>query len=161
MSARSRRPAVFNRRDESPPAVLNATLDHRVSAPIEWLDFNRRTLPFYDYAFAMSRGHGRVQRIILQSVSGTRYGCTISQLAYLSYGIDRKDGPTEAQIAAVRRAVSRLLHEERVIERVMLGTDTSFPPSLLCRGRSSDGRRPAPASRTSRRCSASTATFDG
>jgi len=77
----------------------------------------------------MSRGHGRLQRIILQSVSGTRYGCTISQLAYLSYGIGREDGPSEAQIATVRRAVSRLLGEERVIERVMFGTDRYIMPA--------------------------------
>ncbi len=71
-----------------------------------------------------------MQRIILQSVSDTRYGCTISQLAYLTYGIDRNhDGPTEAQIAAVRRAVSRLLQEERVIERVMFGTDRYILPA--------------------------------
>lgn len=81
------------------------------------------------YAVAMSRGHGRVQRIILQSVNSTRYGCTISQLAYLTYGIDREDGPSEAQTAAVRRAVGRLLREERVIERVVFGTDRYILPS--------------------------------
>ena len=81
------------------------------------------------YAVAMSRGHGRVQRIILQSVSSTRYGCTIRQLAYLAYGIDREDGPSEAQTAAVRRAVGRLLQEERVIERVMFGTDRYILPA--------------------------------
>jgi ribosomal protein L32 len=81
------------------------------------------------YAVAMSRGHGRVQRIILQSVNSTRYGCTIRQLAYLTYGIDREDGPSEAQTAAVRRAVGRLLQEERVIERVMFGTDRYILPA--------------------------------
>lgn len=70
-----------------------------------------------------------MQRIVLQSVNSTRYGCTIPQLAYLSYGLDRKDGPSEAQIAAVRRAVSRLLQEERVIERVMFGTDRYILPA--------------------------------
>ncbi len=71
-----------------------------------------------------------MQRIILQSVSSTRYGCTIAQLAYLIYGSDRKEGPpSEAQVAAVRNAVSRLLQEERVIERVMLGTDRYILPA--------------------------------
>ena len=81
------------------------------------------------YAVPMSRGHRRVLRIILQSVGTTRYGCTISQLAYLTFGIDREDGPSEAQTAAVRRAVSRLLQEERVIERVMFGTDRYILPA--------------------------------
>jgi hypothetical protein len=98
-------------------------------APIAWLDNGRRVLAADDYAVAMSRGHGRVQRIILQSVSSTRFGCTIRQLAYLTYGINRKDGPSEAQIAAVRRALSRLLQEERVIERVMFGTDRYILPA--------------------------------
>jgi hypothetical protein len=70
-----------------------------------------------------------VQRIILQSVNATRYGCTIRQLAYLTFGTDREDGPSEAQIAAVRRAVSRLLRDERVIERVMFGTDRYILPA--------------------------------
>lgn len=70
-----------------------------------------------------------MQRIILQSVNGTRYGCTIRQLAYLTYGVNREDSPSEAQIAAVRRAVSRLLQEERVIERVMFGTDRYILPA--------------------------------
>jgi hypothetical protein len=84
----------------------------------------------YDYADSVSRGHGRVQRIILQSVSSTRYGCTITQLAYLTYGTDRMDGPpSEAQIAVVRNAVSRLLQAERVIERVMFGTDRYILPA--------------------------------
>src|SRR5258706_16409304 len=77
----------------------------------------------------MSRGHGRMQRIILQSVHGTRYGCTITQLAYLTSGIARMDGPSEAQVAAVRRAVGRLLREERVVERVMFGTDRYILPA--------------------------------
>ena len=86
-------------------------------------------LPAEGYAVAMSRGHGRVQRIILPSVNGTRYGCTVPQLAYVTYGIDRKDGPSEAQIAAVRRAVGRLLREQRVVERVMFGTDRYILPA--------------------------------
>ncbi len=89
----------------------------------------RDPAPVEDYAVAMSRGHGRVQRIILESVNGTRYGCTIPQLAYRAYGINREDGPSEAQIAAVRRAVSRLLQEERVIERVMFGSDRYILPA--------------------------------
>jgi hypothetical protein len=69
----------------------------------------------------MSRGHGRVQRIVLESVNSTRYGCTVRQLAYLTYGTGRNDAPTEAQIVSVQRAVRRLLAEERVVERVMFG----------------------------------------
>lgn len=71
----------------------------------------------------MSRGHGRIQRIILESVNGTRYGCTIRQLAYRAYGVARLEVPTEAQLVAVRRAVRRLVDEGRVLERVMFGTD--------------------------------------
>ena len=70
-----------------------------------------------------------MQRIILQSVHGTRYGCTITQLAYLTSGIARMDAPSEAQVAAVRRAVGRLLQEERVVERVMFGTDRYILPA--------------------------------
>jgi len=88
-----------------------------------------RSLPGQGYGVAMSRGHGRVQRIILQSVNGTRYGCTVQQLAYATYGIDRENGPSEAQITAVRRAVGRLLREERVVERVMFGTDRYILPA--------------------------------
>jgi hypothetical protein len=71
----------------------------------------------------MSRGHGRVQRIILESVNVTRYGCTVRQLAYRTYGVGRLDTPTESQLVAVRRAVRRLLAEERVVERTVFGTD--------------------------------------
>ena len=77
----------------------------------------------------MSRGQGRVQRIVLESVNGTRYGCTVRGLAYLSYGIGRYDAPTEAQIESVQRAVRRLLAEERVVERVMLGVDRYILPA--------------------------------
>jgi hypothetical protein len=81
------------------------------------------------YAAAMSRGHGRLERIILQSVNSTRYGCTVPQLAYVTYGIDRKHGPSEAQIAAVRSTVGRLLREERVVERAVFGTDRYILPA--------------------------------
>jgi len=77
----------------------------------------------------VSRGHGRQERIILQTVNGTRYGCTVRQLAYAAYGPDRGDGPSETQLAAVRRIVDRLLREERVVERVMLGTDRYILPA--------------------------------
>jgi hypothetical protein len=50
-------------------------------------------------------------------------------LAYLTCGINREDGPSEAQIAAVRRTLGRLLQEERVIERVMFGTDRYILPA--------------------------------
>ena len=70
-----------------------------------------------------------MERIILQSVNSTRYGCTVTQLAYLVHGLGRGDGPTPAQLTAVRRAVDRLLAEERVVERVMLGTDRYILPA--------------------------------
>ena len=75
----------------------------------------------------MSRGHGRLQRIIVQTVNGTRYGCTVRQLAYATHG--REIDPTESQLAAVRRAVDRLLEAGRVVERVMLGTDRYILPA--------------------------------
>jgi hypothetical protein len=75
----------------------------------------------------MSRGHGRLQRIIVQTVNGTRYGCTIRQLAYATYG--REIDPTEAQLATVRSVVDRLLEAGRVVERVMLGTDRYILPA--------------------------------
>jgi hypothetical protein len=70
-----------------------------------------------------------MQRIILQSVHGTRYGCTIAQLAYLTHRVSGPDGPSEAHVAAVRRAVGTLLREERVVERVMFGTDRYILPA--------------------------------
>jgi hypothetical protein len=75
----------------------------------------------------MSRGHGRLQRIILQTVNSTRYGCTVRQLAYATYG--REIDPTEAQLATVRSVVDRLLEAGRVVERVMLGTDSYILPA--------------------------------
>ena len=77
----------------------------------------------------MGRGHGRLERIILQSVNSTRYGCTVTQLAYLAYGINRGDGPSPAQLSAVRDAVDQLIAEERVVERTMLGTDRYILPA--------------------------------
>jgi hypothetical protein len=79
--------------------------------------------------WGVSRGHGRVQRIILESVNSTRYGCTVRQLAYQTYGIGRLDAPTESQLVAVRRAVRRLLAEERVVERTVFGTDRYIFPA--------------------------------
>ena len=90
-----------------------------------------------------------MQRIILQSVNGTRYGCTIAQLAYLIYGSDHQDGPSEAQIAAVRNAVSRLLQEERVIERVMFGTDRYILPASPAASRAKQRRSTASTALTS------------
>lgn len=75
----------------------------------------------------MSRGRGRLRRIILQSVNATRYGCTVRQLAYLSYGGD--DGPSEAHMSLVDRAVRRLLDEDRVVERTMFGTERYLLPA--------------------------------
>jgi hypothetical protein len=77
----------------------------------------------------MSRGHGRRERIILETVNGTRYGCTIRQLAYATFAPDRGEAPTEGQLASVRRVVDRLLREERVVERVMLGIERYILPA--------------------------------
>jgi len=78
----------------------------------------------------MSRGRRRLRRIILQSVNGTRYGCTVRQLAYLSYGVGRENGPSDAQLSAVDREVRRLLDEDRVVERTMFGTERYLLPAL-------------------------------
>jgi hypothetical protein len=76
-----------------------------------------------------------LRRLILQCVNSTRYGCTVSQLAYLIYGVGRGDGLSDAQVAAVDRAVRRLLDDERVVERAMLGTERYlFPASPVMRG---------------------------
>jgi hypothetical protein len=85
----------------------------------------------------MSAGRRRLRRLILQSVKGTRYGCTRGQLAYQVYGIDRGDGPSEAHLWAVDQAVARLLDDGLVVERTMLGTQRYlFPasPSMLGSG---------------------------
>jgi hypothetical protein len=81
------------------------------------------------YAVVMSRGHGRIERIIVESVNRTRYGCTVGGLTYLSYAIPRGEAPTDAQVAAVRRVVGQLLAEGRLVERVMLGTDRYLLPA--------------------------------
>src|SRR5262245_7940645 len=75
-----------------------------------------------DYGRTMSRGRRRLRRLILQTVNSTRYGCTVGQLAYQCYDVGREAGPTEAQLAAVDRAVRLLLDDGRVVERTMLGT---------------------------------------
>jgi hypothetical protein len=66
---------------------------------------------------AMSRGHGRVQRIILETIAQSpRFGFTDRDLVghvYEAYD----DEITEAQIVAVRRAVRALLAEGVVVER--------------------------------------------
>jgi hypothetical protein len=77
----------------------------------------------------MSRGRRRLRWLILQSVNRTRYGCTVGQLAYHCYDIDREAGPTEAQLAAVDRAVRRLLDDGDVVERAMLGTQRCLFPA--------------------------------
>ena len=81
------------------------------------------------YAAAMSRGHRRAKRMILELVNGTRYGCTVRQLAYLTYGVGREDAPTEAQLMAMHRTVRRLLAEGRVVERPMFGVDRYVLPA--------------------------------
>jgi hypothetical protein len=61
----------------------------------------------------MSRGHGRVERLILEAVgSSSRHGSTIEGLVWRCY-----PEPTEAQVEAVRRAVARLIAEGRLIEQ--------------------------------------------
>src|SRR5262245_46928270 len=77
----------------------------------------------------MSRGHRRLLRIVLQTVNATRYGCTVRQLAYTSYGASGGDGPSEAQMSAVNRVVRRLLDEQRVVERTMYGTERYLLPA--------------------------------
>ena len=78
----------------------------------------------------MSRGHRQLQRLILQSVRNTRYGCTSGQLAYLTYG-GREDAPSDSHRAAVDRAVRRLLDEHVVVERSMLGTERYLFPAVV------------------------------
>lgn len=77
----------------------------------------------------MSRGRRWLRRIILQSVNTTRYGCTVRQLVYLSYGAGGEDGPTDAQVSAVDREVRRLLDEDRVVERSVFGTERYLFPA--------------------------------
>jgi hypothetical protein len=63
----------------------------------------------------MSRGHGRVQRAILEAVAASRdYGTTIPDLVWRCYPGEEA---TEAHAVAVRRAVRRLIAEGRVIEQ--------------------------------------------
>ena len=71
-----------------------------------------------------------MQRIILQAVHATRYGCTLRQLAYLTAGRRGEDGPSEAQLCAVDRTVRRLLDEERLVERSMFGDERYLMPAL-------------------------------
>jgi hypothetical protein len=65
----------------------------------------------------MSRGHGWVQRIILETITQSpRYGFTDRDLVghvYQAYD----DEITEAQIVAVRRAVRALLAEGVIVEK--------------------------------------------
>lgn len=70
-----------------------------------------------------------MERIILESVNATRYGCTVRQLAYRMYGVARLEVPTESQLGSVDRAVRRLLEQGRVLERVMFGTDRYIVPA--------------------------------
>jgi hypothetical protein len=71
-----------------------------------------------------------LERLILECVNNTRYGCTIGQLAYLAGGAGN-DGPSEADRSAVGRVVRRLLDDGRIVERTMLGTERYlFPASV-------------------------------
>jgi hypothetical protein len=68
--------------------------------------------------------------MILRTVNATRYGCTVRQLAYLSYGIRRgEDAPSEAQLSAVDREVRRLLDEELLVERSVFGDERYLLPA--------------------------------
>jgi hypothetical protein len=93
----------------------------------------------------MSRGRGRVQRTIMEAVNETRYGCTIRSLAYRVYGGDREQGPTEAQLEVVRRAVDELIAAELVVERVVLGTGRYILPAIAPVPGSDQVRTPAAA----------------
>jgi hypothetical protein len=77
----------------------------------------------------MTIGRRRLRQIILQSINATKYGCTVRQLVYLSYGPGGEDGPSEAQIAAVHREVRRLLDEDLVVERAVFGTERYLLPA--------------------------------
>src|SRR5215475_14584 len=89
----------------------------------------------------MSGGRRRLERLVLESVNGTRYGCTVGQLAYLAGGAGRDDdGPTEADRSAVDGVVRQLLDEGRIVERTMLGTERYLFPAAVA--------APGPAPRT-------------
>jgi hypothetical protein len=61
----------------------------------------------------MSRGHGRLERLILEAVgSSSRHGSTLQGLVWRCY-----PEPTQAQVEAVRRAVDRLIAEGRLMEQ--------------------------------------------
>jgi hypothetical protein len=77
----------------------------------------------------MSAGRGRLRRLIVQSVRGTRYGCTRRQLAYQVYRIGRLDAPTEEHLWAVDQAVRQLLDDGLVVERTMLGAQRYLFPA--------------------------------
>src|SRR4051812_34521333 len=65
----------------------------------------------------MSRGHGWVQRVILETITQSpRYAYSDRDLVGLVYQ-SYDDDITEAQLVAVRRAVRALLAEGLVIER--------------------------------------------
>jgi hypothetical protein len=73
----------------------------------------------------------RLERLILQAIDGTRYGCTVGQLAYLAGGVGRGDGPSDADARAVDREVRRLLDEGRIVERTSLGTERYLFPATI------------------------------
>jgi hypothetical protein len=77
----------------------------------------------------MSKGRQRLRRIILQSINSTKYGCTVRQLVYASYGAGGEDGPTQAQVAAVEREVRLLLEADLVVERAVFGAERYLLPA--------------------------------
>jgi hypothetical protein len=62
----------------------------------------------------MSRGHGGVQRAVLEAVESNRYGTTIEDLVWRCYPGEES---TQAHIVAVSRAVRRLIDEGRLMEQ--------------------------------------------
>jgi hypothetical protein len=62
----------------------------------------------------MSRGHGRLQRTILDAVESSRFGTTIQDLVWRCYPGEEA---TEAQAMVVSRAVRRLIAEGRLMEQ--------------------------------------------
>lgn len=70
----------------------------------------------------MSRGHGRVERAILEAVAAApaHTGLPISQLVTAAYATEQ---PSRSQTVSVRRAVKRLEEQELVISR----RDPAYP----------------------------------
>lgn len=70
----------------------------------------------------MSRGHGRIERAILEAVAAAplHTGLPISQLTAAVYATEQ---PSRSQVVSLRRAVRRLEEQELVVAR----RDPSYP----------------------------------